>query len=114
MTDLTFNDPDEVRAWDMYVAGYAAGAGIPFSSDRENILDEADNLILERRKRMAPEKVEREWIPHKPGDPMPCDGDDWVIVKFADGSDCRFQKRAKTQNWGYYGTVVDVIAWRPA
>jgi hypothetical protein len=45
MTDLIFNDPDEARAWDMYVAGFAL-ASDPYLY--------ADQALLERRKRMAP------------------------------------------------------------
>jgi hypothetical protein len=52
MTDLTFQTPDEARAWDMYVAGVLS---CPSCYDAATI---ADDLILERRKRMAPEKVE--------------------------------------------------------
>jgi hypothetical protein len=73
----------------------------------------ADMMLLERRKRMAPDQVEREWIAHTPGDPMPCDGDDWVSVKFWDGSFCIFQKTAKTHNWSE-DAFPKIIAWRPA
>jgi hypothetical protein len=50
MTDLTFQTPDEARAWDMYVAGALA---CPHLRD-EGALEVADTLLLERRKRMAP------------------------------------------------------------
>jgi len=109
MTDLIFNDPEEAAAWDRYVAGALACPHLI----AEGALEIADTLILERRKRMAPEKVEREWTPHKPGDPMPCDGDDWVSVKFWDGSFCIFQKTAKTHNWSE-DAFPKIIAWRPA
>ncbi len=53
MTDLTFQTPDEARAWDMYVAGVLAHEG--YSENSPGYM--ADAMILERRKRMALEKV---------------------------------------------------------
>ena len=47
MTDLIFNDADEARAWDMYVAGALA-------SSKYDTINNADAMLLERRKRMAP------------------------------------------------------------
>jgi hypothetical protein len=47
MTDLTFQTPDEARAWDMYVAGALA-------SSKYDTVNNADAMLLERRKRMAP------------------------------------------------------------
>jgi hypothetical protein len=44
---IVFNDPDEARAWDMYVAGALA-------SSKYDTVNNADAMILERRKRMAP------------------------------------------------------------
>jgi hypothetical protein len=52
MTTLTFQTPDEARAWDMYVA---AGVINHMNVSAVHAL-RADDLILERRKRMAPEK----------------------------------------------------------
>ncbi len=56
MTNLIFNDPAETAAWDMYVSAFGAvcnaGDWIQMSAGQ------ADLMILERRKRMAPEKVE--------------------------------------------------------
>jgi len=49
MTDLIFKDAEEARAWDMYVAGALA-------SSKYDTVNNADYLILERRKRMTPEK----------------------------------------------------------
>ncbi len=109
MTTLTFQTPDEARAWDMYVA---AGVINHTNVSAEHAL-RADDLILERRKRMAPEKVEREWIPHKPGDPMPCDGETLVEVKFVDQS-VRKPTQAKHLEWGWSADIIDIISWRPA
>lgn len=106
MTTLTFQTPDEARAWDMYVAGALACPIVPDNGP----IDLADAMLLERRKRMAPEKVEREWIPHKPGDPMPCGGETLVEVKRFVPEDM-FQGRAITFNWS--GTA-SITAWRPA
>ncbi|MFY7925856.1 MAG: hypothetical protein ACOVN5_08590 [Aquidulcibacter sp.] len=76
METLTFQTPEEARAWDMYVAGLmSSGKGMSYQT--------ADAMILERRKRMAPEEVaepEREWTPHKPGDPMPCGP--YVLIEY--------------------------------
>jgi hypothetical protein len=47
MTDLIFQTPEEARAWDMYVAG-------ALTSGKYDTINNADDLILERRKRMAP------------------------------------------------------------
>jgi hypothetical protein len=55
MTDLTFNDPAEAAAWDMYVAAVISH---PEMYEDSNAMSLADALLLERRKRMAPEKVE--------------------------------------------------------
>jgi hypothetical protein len=113
MTDLTFNDPDEARAWDTYVAAHACGIGLTFEGDRKLIANSADAMILERRKRMAPEKVEREWMPHNPGDPMPCDGE--MLVEVWLQNDAKGTDQAK--GWQWNGGKIrnwDVIAWRPA
>jgi hypothetical protein len=50
MTDLIFKDPDEARAWDMYVAASV----INHTNVSAVHAMRADDLILERRKRMAP------------------------------------------------------------
>lgn len=50
MTDITFQTPDEARAWDMYVAGVLNDYSYEYAANQ------ADNMLLERRKRMAPEK----------------------------------------------------------
>lgn len=92
---IVFNDPEEARAWDMYACANIGCGGW------DMMFECADMMLLERRKRMAPEKVEREWIPqwitHKPGDPMPCDGDDWVVYKLSDSIPRKAQ--AKQLNW---------------
>jgi hypothetical protein len=83
MGDLIFHDAEEARAWDMYVAGALACPIVLHNG----AIDLADLAILERRKRMAPpeSKPEREWIPHKPGDPMPCDGYAQIEYKHRNG-----------------------------
>jgi len=47
MTTLTFQNPEEARAWDMYLAGALA-------SSKYDTVNNADAMLLERRKRMAP------------------------------------------------------------
>lgn len=55
MTNPTFQTPDEAKAWDMYAAAFGAVCN---SADWIEIsAQQADAMILERRKRMAPEKV---------------------------------------------------------
>jgi hypothetical protein len=110
MTDITFQDQDEARAWDMYACANIACGGWDL------IFKSADMMLLERRKRMAPEKVEREWITHNPGDPMPCDGEAIVEVKVRNGTEFVGEDRdkAKTWLWTNRRLAIDVIAWRPA
>ncbi len=102
MTDITFNDPEEARAWDMYVAGALA-------SGKYDTINNADAMILERRKRMAPEKVEREWIAHKPGDPMPCDPYMKILVMLALGE--ILEGTAMSFQWNKNSSIRH---WRPA
>lgn len=108
MTTLTFQTSDEARAWDMYVAGVLA------CPEPWKAILHADAMILERRKRMAPEKVEREWITHKPGDPMPCDGSIYVQVKLRGGE--FLSSRAYALSWCEIEKNLqgEIIAWRPA
>jgi len=63
------------------------------------------------------------WIPHTPGDPMPCDGEMIVQVKFQDNSDCqsegqlaRFWKYGPWDNWSKERSNKKkcIIAWRPS
>ena len=56
------------------------------------------------------------WIPHKPGDAMPCDGDLWVHAKYRDGlSVCCFSQDFR---WNAAKESEDpeceIIAWKPA
>jgi hypothetical protein len=53
MTDLTFQNPDEAAAWDAIVTALVAW----LVEQPDDVVARADALILERRKRMAPEKV---------------------------------------------------------
>jgi hypothetical protein len=56
MTDLTFQNPDEARAWDMYVAAMMGSrhADMDYQASRDAVTHNADAMLLERRKRMAP------------------------------------------------------------
>ncbi len=108
MTTLTFQTPEEARAWDMYAAGVLA------CSEPYDAISIADAMLLERRKRMAPEKVEREWIAHKPGDPMPCDQYAKIEYKHRRGTELgpclAYQVVWDTSAHEHAQTV----AWRPA
>ena len=53
--ELKFQTSDEAKAWDMYVAAFGAVCNSPDWT--EISAQQADAMILERRKRMAPEKV---------------------------------------------------------
>ncbi len=105
MTTLIFNDPDEARAWDMYVAAILAHEGWSENGPGYS----ADAMILERRKRMAPEKVEREWFNFNPGDPMPCDPYMKIEVMLAIGD--ILEGTAMSFQWGKNSTIRH---WRPA
>jgi hypothetical protein len=50
MNTVFFENPEEARAWDMYVAAVISHEG--WSEDSFGYM--ADAMILERRKRMAP------------------------------------------------------------
>jgi hypothetical protein len=109
MTTLTFKDPDEARAWDAIVTALVAW----LVEQPDDVVARADAMILERRKRMA-EKVKREWIPHKPGDPMPCDGDDYVMVMFRNHAIPPARMQAIDYSWEETGGAHTITAWRPA
>ena len=52
-------------------------------------------------------------IPHKPGDPMPCKGNQFILVKFGNGS----YDNARADDW-YWDTYEDapdseIVAWVP-
>jgi hypothetical protein len=59
------------------------------------------------------------WIPHTPGDPMPCDGDLRVDVLYKDSEQCiNSGNAAHRWDWSVFGTCdadgLNVIGWRPA
>lgn len=110
MNTVFFENPEEAQAWDMYVAAVISYEG--WSEDSFGYM--ADAMILERRKRMAPEKVEREWIAHKLGDPMPCDAGANIWVRIRDGSTlygttCSFRWSEIRSN-----PSGEILEWRPA
>jgi hypothetical protein len=57
------------------------------------------------------------WIPHIPGDPMPCDGDLVVSVKLRNGEIRPKPLKAKEWVWEAWGELArspaEIIAWRP-
>ena len=108
LSEITFQTPDEAKAWDMYVSAVIAHEG--WSQNTPEYI--ADAMIRERRKRMAPDKAERDWIAHNPGDPMPCDGDDWVVYKLTDGLPRKTQ--ARNLDWLHTNEAIRIAAWRPA
>lgn len=61
-----------------------------------------------------PEPNNADWIPHTPGEPMPCEHDVIIDVRFRDGStDSGFDA-----SWWWWGITeegwADIVAWRPA
>lgn len=113
METLTFQTPDEARAWDMYVAAF--GAVCNTTNWIELSAGFADAMILERRKRTAgspaPAPVQV-WIEHKAGDPMPCDGETMVVYKLTDGLERK--TKAGRLNWLHVTEASRIVAWRPA
>lgn len=53
------------------------------------------------------------WIPHTPGDEMPCDGAEKVQVKFRDGCVQLMPISANLWQWNNENNIDDIIAWRP-
>jgi len=57
----------------------------------------------------------KQWTWHRPGDPMPCDGEKNVCALLVDGTmdDCESAPKAKLLEWGDEG-IVSIIGWRYA
>jgi hypothetical protein len=53
------------------------------------------------------------WIPHVPGDPMPCDGDALVDTRFKCGQESTGKELAKNFDWKWNGKSFAIAAWRP-
>jgi hypothetical protein len=72
----------------------------------------AEALVREALEALGPPKA-GDWIPHTPGDPMPCDGNLLVEVRFERGLiDDGFP--AKSWVWGRQEGGYSIVAWRPA
>lgn len=54
-----------------------------------------------------------DWIPHTPGDPMPCGSDLTVDVRFESG-EVKGALTAIAWNWGVQNDGYSITAWRPA
>jgi hypothetical protein len=59
------------------------------------------------------------WRLHRPGDPMPCDGNQLVRIAFADGAASASVCPAANWCWDRFGrpptlSELNIIAWRPA
>ena len=68
---------------------------------------------------MTPNKFQHaglDWIPHIPGDPMPCPGNKVVRVLLREEEDgrryCDEQQRASTYDWVEFGAP-SIIGWHP-
>lgn len=62
-------------------------------------------------------KMQDGWYPHIPGDPMPCDDELMVEMRFGDGEVER-HPAGELGNWPWcpsvFGAGSDILAWRPA
>lgn len=124
---LTFKDADEAQAWDRYVAGFAL-ANNPYLYADQALLERRKRMPKQSVELSAtqkglgtdlyaemiselneiqptPEADADGWIPHKPGDPMPCDG---ALLVLAKGPQTISQAHARFIDWK------TVLAWRPA
>jgi hypothetical protein len=55
------------------------------------------------------------WIPHNPGDPMPCEPDLKVFMRFEDGTETNVPTIAATWRWKNTGSPPwKITAWKPA
>lgn len=65
---------------------------------------------------MTPNKFQHaglDWIPHTPGDPMPCPPNTLVRVLFADMDPSTSGTPACRLNWGCNNNAADIIGWHP-
>lgn len=78
----------------------------------------ADALLSELdRTKPEPETPQPDadgWIPHRPGDPMPCDGEMMVFTMFQDGELSTESYHAKRLCWTAINVSFAIIAWKPA
>ena len=109
MTTLTFQTTDEARAWDAIVTEL-----VGCYEKQDDVVSRADAMLLERRKRMAPEKVEREWTPFNHGDPMPCDRYLAVDCRYRNGRIFRSTTAFHVPWQSECADDCKIDAWRPA
>jgi hypothetical protein len=67
----------------------------------------------------TPAKESDGWIPHKPGDPMPCDPVTFVALRFRSGTTSQPEDLgpAGDFDWDVYEDEEydsDIVAWKPA
>lgn len=56
----------------------------------------------------------KQWTWHRPGDPMPCDGEKSVFVLFQNGDALDLNQPAEDWKWGLYEKADTIIGWRYA
>ncbi len=56
----------------------------------------------------------KDWFPHTPGDPMPCDGESKPTVLFADGGTSIGATLAKDWQWNDAHEGSNIVGWRYA
>ena len=54
------------------------------------------------------------WIPHKPGDPMPCDRKTEIFTKLQCGAVVRGSWEAGYCDWSADNGPENIVAWKPA
>ena len=54
------------------------------------------------------------WIPHTPGDPMPCDGSIKVFRRWRNGKETQSADYARDRDWGENNSEYAITAWKPA
>lgn len=57
-----------------------------------------------------PPPAPRQWITHKPGDPMPCEGTTRIFVKLSNGMETETPMKAKQWLWNECG-ITSVVGW---
>lgn len=72
------------------------------------------NKVLAELDRTKPQPDADGWIPHRPGDPMPCHEETMCYRKYRSGK-IGAKDKAGNYSWSeWIGGVTEIIAWKPA
>jgi hypothetical protein len=72
-----------------------------------------DDLILRTTRPLTFTQEGKQWTWHRPGDPMPCDGEREIFILCQDLSDRKSERWASDCRWSE-GNNADIIGWRYA